>query len=240
MKQYCLIHSQLYSASSKNGFPLHHTTCYMCPPSKNDWDCWQGLNSPQSWGWSLWANDSSRDTQHSETDCQGTSDGPNNPPGTSLPDPAMTHQVETTKGKTGAAKEGRAENAGIWVKGHVEERTQLYVPTQFRRYTWWDIRADQEWTIGQLGYQPVTTAIDSTAPIWLLRFLPMLTISGLTPLFLHEPLTSYWHHYDIISTYDIIITSITMTSSPLMTSSLHHYDFTFHPWPHFTPLWHHR
>ena len=152
MKQYWLIHSQLYSASSKNGFPLHHTTCYMCPPSKNDWDCRQGLNSPQSWGWSLWANDSSRDTQCSETDCQGTSDGPNNPPGTSLPDPAMTHQVETTKGKTGAAKEGRAENAGIWVKGHVEERTQLYVPTQFRRYTWWDIWADQEWTIGQLGY----------------------------------------------------------------------------------------
>ena len=48
----------------------------------------------------------------------------------------------------------------------------------------------------------------------LLRFHPMLTILGQTPLFLYEPSMSSWHHYDItltsllhydlISTYDII------------------------------------
>ena len=34
-------------------------------------------------------------------------------------------------------------------------------------------------------------------------------------------------------------TDITMTSSPLMTSFLHHYDLTSYLWPHLSPLWHH-
>ena len=78
----CTVHSPI-----KNGLPPHSTTCYLHPLSKNDWDSQWGLNSPWSQGQSLWANDSSRDTQHSRADHQGTSDGPNDLPGTSLPDP---------------------------------------------------------------------------------------------------------------------------------------------------------
>ena len=79
----CTVHSLI-----KNGLPLHGTTCYPHPLSKNDWDCQWGLNSPQSQGQSLWANDSSRDTQCLRADHQGTSDRLNDPPGTSLHDPA--------------------------------------------------------------------------------------------------------------------------------------------------------
>ena len=79
----CTVHSLI-----KNGLPLHSTTCYPHPLSKNDQDHQRGLNSPQSQGQSLWANDSFKDTQCSRADCQGTSDRPNDPPGTSLSDPA--------------------------------------------------------------------------------------------------------------------------------------------------------
>ena len=65
----------------------------------------------------------------------------------------------------------------------------------------------------------------------MLRFLPMLTILEQTPLFLYKPLMSPWHHYDIIPTHDIIITSLwphflPMTSFFLtMTSSAEHYKY---------------
>ena len=157
----CTVHPSI-----KNGLPLHRTTRHPCSLSQNDRDCRRGLYSPPWWSQSLWANDSSRDTWRSERDHQGTSHGLNDPPGTSLPDPAKKDKAENAKGKMGAAKKGSWLKEGIWVKGHAEGRSRLYVPPQFGGNTWQDIHVDQEWTIRWLVYQPVATAIDSTASIW--------------------------------------------------------------------------
>ena len=65
-----------------------------------------------------------------------------------------------------------------------------------------------------------------------LRFHSMPTIFGHPLLFPYEPSTSYWHHYDVISTYDITLTSLwhhplPMTSSYSTTmSSPEHYKYS--------------
>ena len=63
-------------------------------------------------------------------------------------------------------------------------------------------------------------------------FIPCLPYSDIPHFFLLKPLMSSWHHYDIIPTYDIIITSLwphflPMTSSySTTTSSPEHYKYT--------------